>query len=232
MLEQIAQAYPHRPPWWHRRLAGVAGCRIVEAFLGACRLGPAPRFVGWANLEAARSRGKGVLILTLHLGPYERALRHAARRLGALTVVARDLPRWVAPRVATGRRRSHVQVLRPEGAVQRVLARLAAGEVVVVVLDQNMPRGQGAFVPFLNGLANTATSLAWWAQRTGAPIVPVEPHFGAGGRALVTVYPSTEAGEGLVESTAGYTRVLEAMVRRYPGQWLWTHRRFKTRPPE
>lgn len=231
--DHLELAFPAAGRTRRVRLQRIARIRILEGLLSAGGRGAEPRFVAFEHLEAARRAGRGVLVLTLHLGPHERALRRAAERLGGLTVVGRPLPRLVAQSVLRGRRRAGVVTLPPRGALGESLRRLARREVVVLVLDQHTPGRSGCFVPFFGREAATSAGLAWLAARTGAPVIPVEPFFGAGGRTVIRAHPPLPPASRQAELralTASYTQVLEAMVRRHPTQWLWTHRRFKTPP--
>ena len=105
-------------------------------------------------------------------------------------------------------------------------------------MDTNMTPPQGVFVDFFGTAACTASGLARVALKTGAAVVPgflvweraerrYVLHFGE----RVAAPNSGDAEADVLELTARCTAVLESWVRRYPEQWLWIHRRWKTRPP-
>jgi KDO2-lipid IV(A) lauroyltransferase len=101
---------------------------------------------------------------------------------------------------------------------------------------------QGVFVPFFGVLACTASGIARLALRTDAAVVPAFTIWDdALGKYRVRFDPALplirSAGENadpeadVLANTAAFTRTIEDFVRRYPDQWLWVHRRWKTRPP-
>ena len=119
-----------------------------------------------------------------------------------------------------------------------LLTAMREGETVGILMDTNMTPPQGVFVKFFGIDACTATGLAHIARKTGAAVLPGfmlwEPgekkyvlRFGAGGRdsAHGRMWQPTFS-----RARSGAPRVLEAWIRRYPDQWLWIHRRWKTRP--
>ena len=234
LRENIRCAYPRASKRWVERLSRAAEHRISAGFASAF-VGREVLFQGWEHIQDACRQGRGVLVLTLHLGPHEGAIRSASQKLGGLGVIGRPLPFCLQRRIIRDRRKAGVDTFPPSGGLAAAAAALTAGRVVVVVLDQHTPPGNGIFVPFMGTPASTSQGLAWLEERTEAPVVPVEPFFGAGGQYIVRIYPplpsSPKEGTRLARRfrrTAQYTKVIEAMVRRHPSQWLWTHRRWKT----
>ncbi len=121
--------------------------------------------------------------------------------------------------------------------IRGLLAAMRAGEVVGILMDTNMTPPQGVFVNFFGVPAYTASGLARIALRTDAAVVPT---FTTWDRALkkyvLRFDPALElvrTGDheaDIVANTALFTGVIESYIRRYPDQWLWLHRRWKTRP--
>jgi KDO2-lipid IV(A) lauroyltransferase len=114
---------------------------------------------------------------------------------------------------------------------------MRAGETVGILMDTNMTPPQGVFVPFFGVAACTASGMARIAAKTGAAVVPgfllweeserrYVLHFG---EELKVVHTGDAEKDALV-NTAVFTAAIEGYVRRYPEQWLWMHRRWKTRP--
>jgi Kdo2-lipid IVA lauroyltransferase/acyltransferase len=105
-------------------------------------------------------------------------------------------------------------------------------------MDTNMTPPQGVFVPFFGIPAYTASGLARVALRTGAAVVPGFTVWDEQQRkykicfdpALALVRSGDDEAD-VVANTAAFTAVIEKYVRRHPEQWLWVHRRWKTRPP-
>lgn len=192
---------------------------------------------GVDHLKAAAAQGRGMLLLTAHYGNWE--LLAAAHVLTGypLSVVVRPLDSPVLNRlVARFRGRSGVEVIAKRRAVRAVLEALRRGWMVGILLDQNASRHEGVFVPFFDQPASTSKSLALLALWSGAPVVPVFIQREAGGRHRVIIEsavppPSTgEREQDILAFTAAFARILESKIRQQPEQWLWMHRRWKTRP--
>jgi KDO2-lipid IV(A) lauroyltransferase len=121
--------------------------------------------------------------------------------------------------------------------VRGLLGAMKAGETVGILMDTNMTPPQGVFVDFFGISACTASGLARIALRTDAAVVPgftiwdsalrkYRLHFDAAINLVRTGNDDADA----IANTALFTKVIEDYVRRYPDQWLWVHRRWKTRP--
>jgi KDO2-lipid IV(A) lauroyltransferase len=118
-----------------------------------------------------------------------------------------------------------------------LLGALKAGETVGILMDQNMTPPQGVFVDFFGRAACTASGVARVALRTDAAVVPAFTLWDATlGKYRVQFDPALElvrTGDeeaDAVANTAAFTQVIESYARQYPEQWLWVHRRWKTRP--
>jgi KDO2-lipid IV(A) lauroyltransferase len=195
------------------------------------------RIEGLEHLAAATDGTSGVLLLTGHFGNWELlGLAHALTRL-PLTVVVRPLDSSVLNRLAERlRARTGAELIAKRSALRPVLRALRHGRMVGILLDQNASRDEGVFVPFFGRPASTSRSLALLAVRTGRPIVPVFIHREPDGRHRIVIEPalpvpaaiSPEA--AVVELTAECARRTEAIIRRWPEQWFWLHRRWRTVP--
>jgi KDO2-lipid IV(A) lauroyltransferase len=194
---------------------------------------------GLENYEAARARGRGVLLLTAHLGGWEIGSFVHSLRGYPLRVVIRELDNPYLERLAQRYRTLHGNATFSKQEFARgLLAAMRAGETVGLLMDTNMTPPQGVFVPFFGVPACTASGLARVALRTGAAVVPAFTVWDAARRRYrICFEPALElqnSGDDEADAlanTAGFTRVIEDFIRRYPGQWLWVHRRWKTRPP-
>ncbi len=121
--------------------------------------------------------------------------------------------------------------------VRGLLAAMRNGETVGILMDTNMTPPQGVFVDFFGVPACTASGLARIALRTDAAVVPGFTVWDAKLRKYILRFdPAVElvrTGDDqadVVANTAKFTRIIEDHVRRFPDQWLWVHRRWKTRP--
>lgn len=194
---------------------------------------------GMEHLRSAMARGKGALLLTAHFGNWE--LLGAAHVLTGfhLSVVVRPMDNPALDRVAARLRiRSGAELIDKRRALSGVLSALRREWMAAILLDQNASRREGVFVPFFDVPASTSKGLALLAFKTGAPVVPIFIHREPDGRHRVIVDPAVplsrtgDRERDLVEATALFTRIIEAKVRRWPEQWFWVHRRWKTRPPQ
>ena len=188
-------------------------------------------------LDAAAASGKGALLLTGHLGNWEVGGHYFGERYpGKFAVVAKRLrPAWLDSLAWGLRSRSGTEVIPKDQAARGVLRALKEGKLVAVLMDQNRP--DGVFAPFFGRLAATTPLVPMLAARTGASVLPTSVTRREDGRFELSVLPPLvfqgefrEPGS-LEEAVATCNRALETMILLHPGQWLWSHRRFKTRPP-
>lgn len=193
---------------------------------------------GLENYRAAQSRGKGVLFLTAHLGGWELGSFVHSLNGYPLREVVRPLDNRRLNRLVEHYRTLHGNSTFDKQEFARgLLAAMRAGETVGVLMDTNMTPPQGVFVPFFGVPACTASGIARVALRTDAAVVPAftiwdrelgkyRIHFEPALKLTRTGNDDADA----VENTALFTRVIEEFIRRHPDQWLWVHRRWKTRP--
>lgn len=207
---------------------------------------PAPTFPlarirveGLEHLRAAMERGKGVLLLTAHFGNWE--LLAAAHVLSgySLSVVARPMDSPPLDRLVTRfRRQSGFEIIAKRRSLPEVIDALRRHRMVAILLDQNVTRREGVFVPFFGRLASTSKGLALLALRTDAPVVPIFIRREAPGHHRIMIEPEIppprtgDREKDVLAFTAAFTRSVEEVVRRWPAQWFWVHRRWKTRPEE
>jgi KDO2-lipid IV(A) lauroyltransferase len=194
---------------------------------------------GFENFAAAQTRGKGVLFLTGHMSAWELA-PFAQALFGYplhFLVRALDNPR-VDALVSRYRCLSGNSPIEKNQSARAVLKVLAAGGTVGVLADHNTLLAEGVFVNFFGIPACTTAGLARFALHTGAAVVPGFLHWDSALRKYRLCFEPTielvRAGDDATdirENTQRFTHVIENYVRRYPDQWLWLHRRWKTRPP-
>ena len=196
------------------------------------------RYEGLDNYLKARERGKGVLVLTGHLGAWELSSFYHSLMGYPMGMVIRRLDNPLVDRFVNRIRCLHGnKVMHKDDFARGLIAAMRAGETVGILMDTNMTPPQGVFVPFFGVQACTASGMARVAARTGAAVVPgfllweknerrYVLHFGE----ELPVVCTGDAEQDAVRNTAAFTAVIEAYVRRYPEQWLWMHRRWKTRP--
>jgi Kdo2-lipid IVA lauroyltransferase/acyltransferase len=202
----------------------------------------ASRFIRYEGLEhylAARERGKGVLVLTGHLGAWELSSFFHSLAGYPMGMVIRRLDNPLVDRMVNRIRCQHGnRVLHKDDFARGLLAAMRTGETVGILMDTNMTPPQGLFVPFFGVEACTASGLARVALKTGAAVVPGFLLWEEAERQYVLrFYPELalartgDAEADTADNTARFTAILEEVIRQYPSQWLWMHRRWKTRPP-
>ncbi len=193
--------------------------------------------------EQLLARERGLLVLTAHTGNFELLARLWGSATGQQIAVFHRMlrNRLIDGFLSRERGACSFRVVGRGGAVREALRILAANGVFVVPLDQNQLPGRGIFVNLFGRSACTSTLLARLALATGAPVLPV---FAAwkGEETVAVVGELIETPEGgsklrgdsreatLRDLTSRYTSEIERMVRAYPEQWNWAHRRWKTRP--
>jgi Kdo2-lipid IVA lauroyltransferase/acyltransferase len=193
---------------------------------------------GLKNYERAMARGKGVLFLTGHLGAWELSAFAHSLQGHPLWIVMRPLDNPYLNRLVEHYRTMHGnRTVGKDDFVRGLLAAMRAGEAVGILMDTNMTPPQGVFVNFFGIPACTASGLARIALRTDAAVVPGFTVWDEKARKYILRFdPAVElirTGDDqadVVANTARFTSVIEDYVRRYPEQWLWVHRRWKTRP--
>ena len=194
---------------------------------------------GFENYDRAHQRGKGVLFLTAHLGGWEIGSFMHSLHGHPLRIVVRPLDNPYVDRLIEKFRTLHGNTtFGKQDFARGLLSAMKARETVGLLMDTNMTPPQGVFVDFFGLPACTASGIARVALHTDAAVVPAFTIWDPTLRkyrvrfdpALELVRTGNDA-EDVVTNTARFTKVIENYARRYPDQWLWVHRRWKTRPP-
>ena len=192
---------------------------------------------GDAQLSEWLDRGRGVVLLTPHLGGFELSAQAYAERFGArrpITVLYRPARQpWLRELEESARGRPGLATAPANLAGVRLLLRaLKRGEAVGLLPDQVPPDGQGVWVPFFGRPAYTMTLAARLAQQTGAAVgVALAERLPRGGGYVVRVLPLAEplpdAAAGDEAAAWAVNRSMEAMIRMKPSQYLWGYHRYK-----
>ncbi len=196
------------------------------------------RTEGLDNYLAAQARGKGVLVLTGHLGAWELSSFYHSLMGYPMGMVIRRLDNRRLDEFVNGIRCLHGNRVLDKGDFARgLLTAMRTGQTVGILMDTNMTPPQGVFVEFFGKPACTASGLARVALKTGAAVLPGFMMWEAAERRYVLhfgpplVFEQTGDEEtDIIAATQQCASVTETWIRRYPDQWLWIHRRWKTRP--
>ena len=194
---------------------------------------------GFENFAEANARGKGVLFITAHFGGWEIGSFFHSLQGHPLNIVIRPLDNPYLNAMVDRYRTLHGNSTFPKQDFARgLLSSMKRGETVGILMDTNMTPPQGAFVDFFGVPACTATGLARVALHTDAAVVPGFTIWDkAIGKYRIRFDPAVKlirTGDDeadAITNTAIFTKAIEDCIRRYPEQWLWVHRRWKTRPP-
>lgn len=192
----------------------------------------------WTTEMLPHLATQGILILTGHFGNWE-MFAYAYGLLGhPVSLVHQTIKNPLVDEYVEGMRSGGgTRLFRKQEAARAVLRALKQRALVVLPLDQNQSRRGGIFVDFFGLPANTSDGLARIALRTDAPIYPAFLlRDGESARHRIVFLPRVEIASmanrdfAVHELTQRCTAVLESMIRQHPDHWLWTHKRWRTRP--
>ena len=190
------------------------------------------RYEGFEHFEQALAKGKGVLFATAHLGNWELSAFAHALMAQPMHVVVRPLDNPLLDAFVQRRRTlSGNTILGKRDFMRGILKALHANQAVGVLVDQNVGLDEGVFVDFFGLKACVSPVFAKLAGRTGAAVIPgfavwndVERKY------VLKFYPPVEISSDPTEDSQRIQSAVELAIRQFPGQWLWIHRRWKTRP--
>ena len=191
---------------------------------------------GYHHIKSAYEKGRGVLALTAHFGNWELLTIIAAMIRFPLNIVVRPLDfKPLDHFIFNLRTRYGGKIIPKQRSFRTIIKCLNRGEMVALLMDQNVDWYEGVFVDFMGHRACTNKGLALLALKTGAPVIPVFMIRGKKGfRAeFGPEIPTLKTGDKQKDvemNTREYNRVIENIIRRYPDQWFWIHQRWKTKP--
>ena len=238
--KNLTFAYPQSDAAWRRGIVdGVYQSigRLLVAFARFPRIDKSNvaewiRYEGFEHYERAKERGNGVLFATAHLGNWELSAFAHALLTEKMNIVVRPLDNpLVDGLVETRRALSGNTLLSKRDFARSILHALRDNQPVGILVDQNSAGDNSAFVPFFGRQACTNLTFAKLAERSGAAVIPgFAVWSGEERRYVLRFYPAIAMTGDAVHDTARIQAAVEAAIREFPEQWLWIHRRWKTRP--
>lgn len=187
------------------------------------------------SLEKAYKEGKGVILITAHIGNWEYAASYCASHgypINALGTDQRD--DRLTELIKDLRRAGGTKALGKASDLRAMLKALAAGEIIAVPIDQDA-RKKGVLSPFLGKPASTPTGVAKLAYRTGCAVIPgfcIRRRDGLGYDFYVlppmTGRDGKPFGEDLQDSMDDCNDILSEWIKKYPDQWMWMYPRWES----
>ncbi len=189
-------------------------------------------YEGLEHYAAAKQKGRGILVATAHLGNWELSAFAHALLTEPMHVMVRPLDNLLIDRLVEERRTlSGNHLIFKRDAARAVLKALRNNEAVGILMDQNTSESEGVFIDFFGKQACAGSGFVKLAYRSQAPVVPGFALWDEQRkRYVLRFYPAIELTGDERTDTQRIHSFLERTVRRYPDQWMWIHRRWKTRP--
>jgi KDO2-lipid IV(A) lauroyltransferase len=239
-LRNLAFALPELTPARHAEIIDGVFASIARILVSFAKFSSIQRdnvhqwirLEGGEHFEAAMRAGRGVLFATAHLGNWELSAFAHALMAEPMNVLVRPLDNPALD--ALVERRRALTGNRPIGKkdfARSILKALAANQAVGILIDQNESLDSGVFVDFFGVKACASPGLARFASHSGAAVIPGFALWNqAEQRYVLHFFPAVPMTGDTAADTQALHRLLERVIRDHPDQWLWIHRRWKTRP--
>lgn len=192
--------------------------------------------IGLEIVTKLLAEGKGVIALSAHIGNFDLLAIICCLMGIPLTSVSKKLkPKALDDYWVTTRKRHGLKPIPTRHSFRSCISALRRNEILAFFLDQNMKRNRGIFVDFFGRKACTSPGLAQLSAYCNSPVAPIFITRTAQGNHRVEILPPLapppdNSPETLQQATQQYTRIIEDYIRRYPEQWIWLHRRWRTQP--
>jgi len=239
-MRNLELAYPEKSPAERRAITDevfLSIARLIWVFarfpqINAQNIHEWIRYEGLEHYLEAKKAGRGILFATAHFGNWELSAFAHALMTEPMHIMIRPIDNPGIDRMVEDRRKlsgNHL-IVKWDGA-RAVLRALHKNEAVGVLIDQNTSLQEGVFVDFFGTPACANTAFAKIAARTGAAVIPGFAVWSEDEKKyILKFHPPLEISGDCAEDTRRLHAVLERVIREHPCQWLWIHRRWKTRP--
>lgn len=190
-------------------------------------------YEGLENYSSAKAMGRGVLVATAHLGNWELSAFAHALMTEPMNVMVRALDNPLIDDLIEHRRTlSGNRLIYKKDAARAIIRALRNGEPVGILIDQNTAPSEGVFINFFNKPACAGSAFVKFAYHSRAPVIPGFAFWNESKkRYVLRFYPEIKMTGDEVADTRHIHSCFEDIIRQYPDQWMWIHRRWKTRPP-
>jgi len=195
------------------------------------------KIIGLDNYLAAQRKGRGVILFGAHYGNWEMGNAALALATSPFIFVYRILDNPIMEEIITGVRSSYGNIsLSKKGNMRKMIGLLRQGKTINILIDQNVFFNEGVFVDFFGRKAATTSGVALLAIYTGAAVLPVFSSRVPDGRYLleigqkVDIIDTGNRDADVLANTQKFTMIIEEQIKKNPEQWLWLHRRWKTKP--
>ncbi len=193
---------------------------------------------GSEHADRAFVSGRGVIFLTAHIGPFE-CLAHELSLNGYYPyIIGTPLKdRRLNELINSNRMKFGAVVIERGKETYKVMKNLMSGGTMAILIDQDTSV-KSVFVDFFGRPCSTPVGAAMIAMKTGAAVVPVFSHLNKKGQHEIVYYPEVDLqatgneADDILINTQTLTTIIENEIRRFPEQWVWMHRRWKTQKPD
>lgn len=247
-LESLAIAFPDYSAKRRKEitkeffiLMAKGGLELLYYLNNTGKIKQAIEIQGKENLDRALARKKGVILVSAHYGNFPLMSLRLADCGYPVNIVARPMRDKYAEAHFHSLRSSigvkTISAYPRKACVLGIIKALAAGEIVIIQMDQNFGTG-GVWVDFFGKLAATPTGPVVLSMRTQAALVPSYIYQRKDKRHLLRILPEEELvlgknkEETILKNVSHFTKIIESWIKARPQEWSWIHRRWKSRPPK
>lgn len=190
-------------------------------------------YEGLENYCSAKQAGRGVLVATAHLGNWELSAFAHALMTEPMNVMVRPLDNPLIDGLVEKRRtQSGNRLICKRDAARAVIKALRQNEAVGILVDQNTTPSEGVFINFFGKPACAGVGFVKFAYHSHAPVIPGFALWDESKkRYTLRFLPEVKLSGDAATDTQRIHSIFEEVIRQHPDQWMWIHRRWKTRPP-
>jgi len=241
-FNNLRNAFPDKPEKWIRYIArrsqhGLFLSLFEFLYIDKLRQDEIKHLVTLTNpevVEQALSRNRGIIFMTGHFGNWELLATATMLHMNSsgLIIVKKQKNHFIDKMINDLRTKHTNRIVYMKESVREIVKTLSDNGIVAMIADQSAPR-DSVYVPFFGREVATFAGPAYFALRTGAPIImSVSVRRPDGGYDAIFEEVKIDnlqdaSKENIKELTARHTAVLEKYIRHYPDHWLWQHRRWK-----